>query len=177
MKKFRRLFLSILLILMLFIPTGAAAQPDYIRLHIVAASDSIHDQALKLQVRDAIRSCASELLADCSDSRIAYQLLREHQEALLHAARTAAERFGYSGQVSLEMGIFPFPDRTYGDELVPAGDYRAVRIVLGEGEGRNWWCVIYPSLCLPSDADIDKPVEFYSAIWRWLIQFKEDFFS
>ena len=63
-----------------------------------------------------------------------------------------------------QAGEFEFPDRVYAGELVPAGTYRAVRVVLGEGEGHNWWCVLYPSLCV----DTEMPPVFYSAIGRWM---------
>ena len=80
---------------------------------------------------------------------------------------------GFSGDVRLETGVFPFPDRVYGDEVVPAGEYRALRVVLGDGKGRNWWCVIYPSLCLPEQADMDAPIEFYSRIFEWFLAIRE----
>lgn len=70
----------------------------------------------------------------------------------------------------------PFPDRVYARELVPAGDYRAIRITIGKGEGRNWWCMVYPSMCLPEDADVDAPVEFYSSVCRWFMRLKEAIF-
>ena len=88
-------------------------------------------------------------------------------------ARHIADYQALYNRVSLDLGVFPFPDRTYGEELVPAGYYRALRITLGEGNGRNWWCVVYPSLCLPETADIDGTVEFYSSIFRWAIRMWE----
>ncbi len=145
----------------------AAQQSDYIRLHIIARSDNLHDQAVKLLIRDGIREYAAELLKETSDADEAWQLLGQHEAELLHTAQLTAEQYGFEDEVRIELGVFDFPDRVYGEELVPAGEYRAVRIILGEGEGRNWWCVVYPSLCLPEDADIDKPVEFYSSICRW----------
>lgn len=173
MSKLLRFLFLLILLAAVALPAGASAQPDYIRLHIVANSDSLNDQSVKLCIRDDIRALASSLLADCSDSDEAWQILLNHQNELLAAAQENARRYGFGGDVSLEMGVFPFPDRTYGGELVPAGDYRALRITLGRGEGRNWWCVVYPSLCLPEEADIDKPVEFYSSICRWAVKIWE----
>lgn len=149
---------------------AARAQPQssYIRLHILAQSDSLHDQAVKLLIRDGIREYTASLLKEASDADDAWDILQAHENELLKIARASAEKYGYFGNVSLELGVFDFPDRIYGEEFVPAGAYRAVRIMLGEAKGRNWWCVVYPSLCLPEDADIDKPVEFYSSILRWL---------
>ena len=170
MKPLRHFLLLTAVIAVLMFPLRASAQSDYIRLHILAQSDSLHDQAIKLCVRDDIRAYSSSLLSGCSSPDEAWQLLCAHQNQLLQTARKSAERCGFDGPVFMELGVFPFPDRTYGEELVPAGDYRAVRITLGEGKGRNWWCVVYPSLCLPETADIDKPVEFYSSIYRWVIR-------
>lgn len=173
MKPLRHFLLLTAVIAVLMSPLHASAQSDYIRLHILAQSDSLHDQAIKLCVRDDIRAYSTELLSGCSSPDEAWQILCSHQNQLLQTARKSAERCGFDGPVSMELGVFPFPDRTYGEELVPAGDYRAVRITLGEGEGRNWWCVVYPSLCLPETADVDRPVEFYSSIFRWAVRMWE----
>ncbi len=167
------LILTALLAVLTLYAAPAAAQPDYIRLHIVAASDSAWDQSVKLCVRDAIRIHTRQLLADCADADAAWQLLEAHREELLAVARDCAMDCGYDGPVALETGVYPFPDRTYGDELVPAGDYRAIRILLGEGAGHNWWCVVYPSLCLPEDADVSEPVQFYSEIHGFLMRLWE----
>ena len=173
MKHYRRIVIFFCLSIVLLLPVRAAAQPDYVRLHIIAASDSLTDQSIKLGVRDAIREYTAALLAGCSSTDEAWQTLEAHKDDLLCTAQKCASLYGHEGSVSLEMGVFPFPDRTYAGELVPAGEYRAVRIVLGEGSGRNWWCVVYPSLCLPEEADADKPLEFYSSIWRWALRLWE----
>lgn len=177
MKALRRILISIVMLIMAAVPDSAAAQPDYIRLHIIANSDSVRDQVIKLCIRDDVREYTAQMLAECTDPEKAWQVLTDHQDFLLKTVQESAARYGYSDDVSLETGIFSFPDRTYGNELVPAGQYRAIRITLCEGQGRNWWCVVYPSLCLPAEADIDKPIEFYSSVWRWLIHIKEALFS
>lgn len=151
----------------LWFPIRVAAQPDYIRLHIIANSDSLHDQAVKLCIRDDVRSYTSTLLGDCGSSEEAWECLAVHRDELLRVVRESALRYGFDRALSVDLGTYSFPDRTYGEETVPAGLYRAVRITLGEGAGRNWWCVVYPSLCLPEQADVDRPVEFYSSILRW----------
>lgn len=180
MKKLCSLFiLTILCLHAAFFPQSAhaAQQSEYIRLHIIARSDSLHDQAIKLMVRDTIREYTSSLLKEAQNPDQAWEMLCEHESDLLTAARHTAKAYGYGGNIEVELGEFDFPDRTYGDETVPAGKYRAVRIILGEGEGRNWWCVVYPSLCLPEDADIDKPIEFYSSIYRWAVRLWEGIVS
>ena len=74
--------------------------------------------------------------------------------------------------MTVETGVFAFPDRIYGELFVPAGDYRALRVTLGEGEGHNWWCVLYPSLCVLDEtayyAGEVPPIEFYSSVGRFL---------
>lgn len=173
MKPLRRTILLLCMLAALILPARASAQSDLIRLHILADSNSMEDQIIKLCVRDDVREYTSALLKDCANPDAAWQLLQAHQNELLGAAETAARRYGFGGSVRTELGVSDFPDRTYGGELIPAGEYRAVRITLGSGEGRNWWCVVYPSLCLPETADTDKPVEFYSSIWRWAVRMWE----
>jgi len=107
-----------------------------IRLHVVANSDSPEDQAEKLQLRDRVLALLSPLLADCSDRAEAVDIILSHQ-AELEAL----------GDVAVEVGTEYFPTREYGSFSLPAGEYLSLRLVLGEGQGRNWWCVIYPPLC------------------------------
>lgn len=153
----RRLF-CVLLALMLTIPALAEeAQPDgayaeLIRLHVLAEDDSEQAQSLKLKVRDAILATTQTLLADCESADEAYEIINEALPELEAAAAECLRANGSEISVRAETGVFAFPDREYDGVTVPAGDYRALRIVLGEGEGQNWWCVLYPSLCLPSEA-------------------------
>ena len=143
----------------------AAAIENYegelIRLHVVAESDSVEDQQLKLKVRDAVLKTAQKLLEDCPDARIAYARLTAGLNELEKAAAECAEAGGFMGSVRAETGVFAFPDRMYGNVLVPAGEYRALRVVIGRGEGHNWWCVLYPGLCLPTE----EPR--YSILLQW----------
>lgn len=176
MKPFR-LLLILLAVLCLFPMTARADTPDYIRLHIPAHSDSPVDQAIKLGVRDEIRTYTASLLSGVTDADAAWQILCDHREEMEAIARACAASFGFDESVTLDMGVFSFPDRVYGDELVPAGDYRAVRITLGDGAGQNWWCVVYPSLCLPEEADGEGAIQFYSRILRWILKIREAIFS
>ncbi len=173
MKK-NHLFPPLLMILaILAMPSCAHAEEptkEYIRLHIVANSDSAADQCIKLCVRDGIREYTAKLLSDCTDADHAWQILAAHREDMLSIAREIASAFGRESTVELKMGVFPFPEKAYGEEVVPAGDYRALRFEIGEAEGKNWWCVVYPSLCLSEDADTDRPLEFYSSVWRWALR-------
>lgn len=129
--------------------TPAAA--ELVRLHVVAGDDTDAAQSLKLKVRDAVLLTAQELLAGCSDADSAYQILTDRLSDIEDAACACAEANGFTGSVVAETGVYDFPDRDYDGISVPAGRYRAVRVTLGAGQGRNWWCVLYPTLCLPSE--------------------------
>ena len=140
----------------------------FVRLHVVADSDDPVAQALKLEVRDACLSRARELLSECADADAAWQTVNAHLGELSEAAKARAGECGWEGTVRVEVGMFDFPTRAYGDVTLPAGRYRAMRVVIGSGEGRNWWCVLYPTLCMPEDYEPDEPVRFYSSVVRWL---------
>ena len=149
---------------------GAADVPaaDYIRLHVVAEDDGEAAQTLKLKVRDAVLDAARPLLAGCPDADAAWERVCDNGLALRLAAQDRARDEGFAGPVNAETGVFEFPDRDYGGVRVPAGEYRALRVVIGAGKGHNWWCVLYPTLCLQGDAAPGEPVAFHSVIWDWL---------
>ena len=152
---------------------GGAAEEyhgELVRLHVVAADDSAEAQALKLEARDACLARARTLLAGCRDADAAWTVVNGRLADFAAAATAALRREGCGDDVTAEAGIFDFPDRKYGDTLVPAGRYRALRVVIGAGRGRNWWCVLYPSLCLPEAYGDGRPVRFHSAIWDWLVR-------
>ena len=119
-----------------------------IRLHIIANSDSAADQALKLQVRDRVLERAAEVCAGVQSAEEAAQTLRQARPALEEAARQAVSEAGErcSVTVSLEDGVW-FPTKTYDGFALPQGKYTALRVILGEGAGQNWWCVVFPPLC------------------------------
>ena len=134
--------------------TGAAQAGERIsnavlRLHVIANSDAPADQAVKLSVRDALLR-ESESLAAAQTKRQAEQktakLLRQFRET----AQQTVIACGSSDTVSVSLERAFFPTRTYGDVTLPAGDYDALRVVIGKGEGKNWWCVMFPPLCLPA---------------------------
>ena len=115
---------------------------------MVASGDTDWEQAVKLAVRDACLARAREVAADCADADAAYAALNANLAAFQSAATIAAREMGFDGEVTVETGAFTFPDRVYGALFVPAGDYRALRVTLGGGGGHNWWCVVFPPLCL-----------------------------
>ncbi len=150
---------------------GAADVPveDYIRLHVLAEDNGEAAQALKLQVRDACLAATRALLEDCANAEEAWTVLNDNLGLVNLAAWLRARACGYGGDVRVETGVYEFPDRRYGAVDVPAGEYRALRVVIGAGEGGNWWCVLYPTLCLDGDCAPGEPVRFHSVILDWLL--------
>ena len=129
----------------------AALADKVIRLHVIANSDSPEDQALKLQVRDRILEEAGDLIASGATLEEARAALEEALPALAAAGAEAVgnEGYAYPATASLEDGVW-FPTKEYTDFSLPAGQYTALRVVIGAGGGRNWWCVVFPPLCLGS---------------------------
>lgn len=141
--------MAVLLFVGLFPVHGEAKIYDsVVRLHVLAASDSEEDQARKLLVRDAILSVTSPLLTDCPDRATAERLLRENETAILSAAHEALLADGRDEAVSILFGEETYPERTYDSFCFPAGDYLSLRVCIGAAEGQNWWCCLYPPLCL-----------------------------
>ena len=157
-KRLRRWELALLLGLALAALLGArldgaqgALADKVLRLHVLANSDSQADQALKLQVRDAVLEQAEGLLAGAESRAEAEALLAAHLPSLAAAGAEAvgAAGYGYPVTVSLEDNCW-FPTRVYEDFALPAGLYTALRVEIGSGAGQNWWCVVFPPLCLGS---------------------------
>lgn len=117
-----------------------------IRLHVIAASDEEAEQALKLRVRDAVLQHLRPLLSSAEDTDAARALL----EQALPGVKAAAEAVSEGRRVSVSLGPEDYPYRSYGGFRLPAGRYESLRVTLGEGQGHNWWCVVFPSLCLPA---------------------------
>ena len=117
------------------------------RLHVIANSDSVEDQNLKYKVRDRILEYMNTLSEDCSSKEEVIILAQKHQADFQKIAEEVIKENGYSYTVSVKIGNFAFPTKEYGDISLPAGDYDALRIEIGEAKGQNWWCVMFPPLC------------------------------
>lgn len=130
-------------------------QEKMIRLHVIANSDSDADQNLKLCVRDAVLCRAEDILRQSTDMTEARARLRDSLPDIGDAAaqELAAQGSGYSVSVALE--DTEFPCKTYDGFALPAGEYLALRVVIGAGEGRNWWCVVYPPLCTAAACELE----------------------
>ncbi len=117
---------------------------ELLRLHVIAASDEAEEQELKLRVRDAVLDYLRPRLAGAESAAQAETILLGELPGLQRAAESAAE----GRRVSVCLGEETYPLRRYGEISLPAGRYRSLRVILGEGEGHNWWCVVFPPLCL-----------------------------
>ncbi len=122
-----------------------------VRLHVLAVDDTESEQALKLRVRDAVLAYLSPALEGVTDRDEARGILAAHMKGIAEAAADAAE----GRKVSVSLGPESYPLRRYEGFVLPAGTYESLRVVLGEGAGHNWWCVVFPPLCL-SAADADR---------------------
>ncbi len=126
----------------------AFAQHNLIRLHVLANSNSPKDQDLKLLVRDTVIEETKSILGTVGDKQEAHRLLQSHRDRIEDAAQARVYGEGYAYPVAVQIGKFPFPLRKYGDLSLPEGVYDAVRVEIGSGAGDNWWCVLFPPLCL-----------------------------
>lgn len=117
-----------------------------IRLHILAVSDDEAEQALKLRVRDAVLDYMSRSLNDAGNVEAAEEIILSDLQGIADAACSAAE----GRKVTVSLRQENYPTRVYENFTLPAGRYKSLRIVLGEGEGHNWWCIVYPQVCLPA---------------------------
>ena len=153
---------------------------EIIRLHVLADGDDAESQRVKLCVRDALIAAFGEMLLDASqaDADTVYETLLTHVSQMEEAALACARENGFTGPVTAEAGVLTLPAKTYGQVTLPEGDYRALRVTLGSGQGQNWWCVLFPQLCLAvsSEGVEAQPAEVPDLTWdtkrifsQWLI--------
>jgi stage II sporulation protein R len=121
-----------------------------IRLHVVANSDSAQDQQIKLRVRDAVVESLSDAMADFQDIDQARAYIEANLPKIRQTANRALEELGCDYKAVVSLGEEVFDTRFYDTFKLPAGVYEALRITIGEGEGKNWWCVVFPTLCVPA---------------------------
>ena len=126
----------------------AALSDQVIRLHVLANSDSQADQELKLAVRDRVLERAEGLYPQDATLEQAREILEDNLDELAAAGQQVVDEAGRDYPVTARLEECWFPTKEYGDFALPAGEYTALRVVIGEGEGQNWWCVAFPPLCL-----------------------------
>lgn len=127
--------------------TAAELKNKLLRYHVVANSDSEEDQRVKLEVKEAVLEALSGKLDGAADASEASVIVKENEELILTTANKVLENEGANYTASMNVGEEYFPTKIYGDLTLPPGDYNALIIELGEGEGKNWWCVLFPTLC------------------------------
>jgi stage II sporulation protein R len=131
----------------------AAIYDNVIRLHVLAASDSREDQALKLAVRDAVLKKTQKTLKNTQDRSEAEKILRESLPMIQQTAEQALAAQGAPNTVHVSLDEERYPTRQYEELAFPAGEYLSLRVMIGEARGQNWWCVLFPPLCLSTATD------------------------
>lgn len=132
---------------------------EIFRFHVVANSNSIDDQALKLEVRDCVIDFLSRPLSGCKTREESEKIIRNLLPEIEAEAAGYIQSRGYDYEVSACVGEQYFPVKTYGDMTFPRGYYDALTIDIGSGSGRNWWCVLFPNLCFTNAVTADIPEE------------------
>lgn len=141
---------------LMFTNTSETLSEDLIRMHVVANSDSEYDQRVKLAVKDEVAVYAGAIIESCTDVEEAKTSLESEIEELEAMANAYLELYyaDYSATVVVEEEYFP--TRVYDDFTLPAGNYIALKVLLGKAEGQNWWCIVYPSLCTGSASEYES---------------------
>ena len=170
-KNFKKFTIIIILLIAFFITNAYSyainvsngLSNNIFRLHILANSDSEEDQALKLKVRDAILQYMETLNTANQDKQSVIELSKNHIEDFKTIAKKIIQENGYNYSVSAEIGNFYFPTKYYGNISLPAGDYDALKIEIGDAKGQNWWCSLFPPLCFVSVSSgvVEKEGEEY----------------
>ena len=152
---------------------------NVVRLHIIANSDSIEDQALKLKVRDAILAQSTDIFDGNEKYEDALTVCQDSLNQFKEIADRTIEENGFSYSAEASVGDTYFETREYDTFTLPAGTYKSLNIKLGKAEGKNWWCVVFPAVCIPAAADTDLSksvgadgVEITSNPQRYIMKFK-----
>ena len=153
-KLLKRMFVCFLAVCVVYLGALIAdrekLKSELVRLHVVAPSDSAEDQAIKLQVRDAVLESLQVALADVTDPLQARAYIQANLPKIEQVANEVLAAAGCGDVASVKLQAEEFAARVYDTFSLPAGIYDALRITIGEGEGHNWWCVVFPSLCVPA---------------------------
>ena len=144
------LIISAFLVLPVYAATGV--YDSVIRLHVLANSDSEEDQALKLKVRDTVLAQTQELLQGVSSKEEAEEVLNQNLDRIKSIAVQTLIDEGAPNTVTVSLTQEEYPRRSYEQAALPAGEYLSLRVMIGEAEGQNWWCVLFPQMCLSASA-------------------------
>ncbi len=155
----KRIIVSVLALALIFLlgsyyyAEEKPLQDSVFRLHVIANSDSIEDQALKIAVKNEIVQLLKDEFSSQEDVEQARELAQDHIPLIRETAREVMAQQGYDYPVEVKVGEYPFPTKSYGNLVFPSGEYQALRVTIGQGQGKNWWCVLFPPLCMVSDSD------------------------
>ena len=146
------------------------------RLHVIANSDSEEDQNLKYKVRDNLIEYMNTLCIDVESKEEAIKIANLHLDEFKQIAEKTIKENGFSYPAYVEIGNFSFPTKNYGDVSLPAGYYDALRVKIGNAEGQNWWCVMFPPLCILEDENgkIEDEAKFDSLIMKLIREAKKN---
>lgn len=155
MKNYKKILIIFILFLTYFLislfsysnAVSSSISENVFRLHVIANSDSKEDQNLKYKVRDNLIKYMNSISKDISTKEEAIKLANENIDNFSNIAKNTILENGFNYDVKIEIGNFDFPTKTYGDISLPAGFYDALKVEIGEAKGKNWWCVMFPSLC------------------------------
>lgn len=149
------LFIFLLIIIFIFISAKSYSQNmfknisnNFLRLHVVANSDSTEDQILKYKIRDAVIDYMKPYFSNINTKNDALNVLNSQKNNINNLAIKIATENGYNYPVNVSIGNFYFPTKEYSEIILPEGYYDALKIELGDAKGQNWWCVMFPSLCI-----------------------------
>ena len=123
---------------------------NVLRLHVIAASDSSYDQQIKLELRDSLLSKGKEIFSGSETKKEAEKKISDGISLMQNEADRFLKSKGYPHKANVSLGKSFFPTRVYDGFILPAGNYDALKVTIGSGEGQNWWCVMFPALCLPA---------------------------
>lgn len=133
------------------------------RLHIIPASDSEDDQLLKLKVRDEILNLSANYFEKCDSKEMAIDFAKNNCDFFAQVAKQTIEENGYDYDVNVTVEECYFENREYDKFTLPAGNYQALKVVIGNGNGKNWWCIMFPAVCIGASRKLDNAVTQESA--------------
>lgn len=157
-------FFCVLMLNMYFENTETALAESVIRLHVLANSDEARDQELKLKVRNRIINEMSSLFNSDEDIDIARETIVNNMDRIEEIAKDEIQKNGYDYGVRVSLGKSDFPTKDYGEVILPAGSYEALKVEIGEAEGKNWWCVLFPPLCFVDESTVSFDTKEAAAI-------------
>lgn len=140
-----------------------SVQDEIIRFHVIANSDTDEDQELKLKVRDEVIKFLTPLLDESSSIEESREILKENDKKVINIAKKVIKENRYNYSVKSELSRENFPEKIYGNIVLPQGEYEAYRILIGKASGQNWWCVMFPPLCF---VDVTKGEVAYNETER-----------